>query len=119
MRAVISSTHALYRRWIDELWSGNLDMVDTLVSDDFVGHWPDREIRGRGALAELIADTRAMFDDLSFQIEVGPIVEGDLVCGRWTGRGRTPEGSASFFGNDILRVAGEQFVEYWVASSAG
>lgn len=111
--------HALYRRWIDELWSGRLEAVESLVSEDFVGHWPDREVEGREALAELIAQTRAMFDDLSFEIEVGPIVEGNLVCGRWTGRGHSPDGEASFFGNDILRIADGRFVEYWVASSAG
>ncbi|MQA75945.1 MAG: hypothetical protein GEU88_16700 [Solirubrobacterales bacterium] len=26
------------------------------------GHWPDHEVEGRGALVDLIAQTRAMFD---------------------------------------------------------
>lgn len=34
----------LYRRWLDELWNGEDDRLDevaaTLVTADFVGHWP-------------------------------------------------------------------------------
>ncbi len=35
------------------------------------------------------------------------------------GRGATPEGAVSYFGNDILRVDGDRFVEYWTVSSTG
>lgn len=41
------------------------------------------------------------------------------MTGQWTGRGQTPDGPMSFFGNDILRVRDSRFVEYWTASSAG
>ncbi|GAA2011961.1 hypothetical protein GCM10009799_45300 [Nocardiopsis rhodophaea] len=111
--------HDLYRRWIDELWNGSPESVEHLVSDDFVGHWPDRDVHGPAELAELIAQTQAMFSGLRFVLEVGPVVEGDLVAGRWTGHGRTPDGEMTFFGNDILRVRDNRFVEYWTASSAG
>ncbi|MGH3512151.1 MAG: hypothetical protein ACRDQV_04710 [Pseudonocardiaceae bacterium] len=51
--------------------------------------------------------------------DVGPIAEGDLVAGRWTGVGVTPDGEhMHFFGNDILRARDGRFVEHWVASSA-
>lgn len=114
-----SSAHDLYRRWLDELWNGDPNAAADLVSEDFVGHWPDRDVRGPAELAEVIAETRGMFSELSFVLEVGPIVEGDLVAARWTGRGETPDGPMSFFGNDILRIEGDRFVEYWAASSAG
>lgn len=57
-----------------------------------------------------------MFAELTFRIEVGPIVDGDLVSARWTGRGRTHDGDTSFFGSGIR---GDHFVKYWPASSAG
>ena len=60
-----------------------------------------------------------MFSDLSFVIEVGPIVEGDLVAGRWIGTGETEDGPMRFTGNDILRVADGRFVEYWTGTSTG
>lgn len=111
--------HDLYRRWLEELWNGDPSAARELVTDDFVGHWPDREVAGADELAAIIAETQAMFTELSFELAVGPIVEGDLVSARWTGRGETPDGRMSFFGNDILRLRDGRFAEYWVASSAG
>jgi hypothetical protein len=108
----------LYRRWIDELWCGHAVAAD-LASENFVGHWPDRDVHGPQQLQAIIDETRGMLRGLTFRIEVGPIVDGDLVAGRWTGQGRTDEGTMSFFGNDILRVVDGKFVEYWPASSAG
>jgi hypothetical protein len=111
--------HGLYRRWIEELWSGDLDAAGEIVTGDFAGHWPEREVRGRAELVALIRETREMFTELRFAIEVGPIAEGDLVAGRWTGAGRTEAGEMRLFGNDLLRVRDGRFAEYWVASWAG
>lgn len=114
-----TSTHDLYRRWLSELWNGSPSAAHDLVTEGFVGHWPDREIHGAAELASVIGQTQQMFTELGFNLQVGPIVEGDLVSARWTGRGRTADGEMSFFGNDILRVEDGRFAEYWVASSSG
>jgi hypothetical protein len=114
----MTSAKELYQRWIDELWAGQ-PIADEVVSDDFVGHWPDREVRGPTQLQSIIDETQQMFSDLSFVIEVGPIVEGDLVAGRWVGSGTTKDGPMRFTGNDILRVADGRFVEYWTGTSTG
>lgn len=114
-----TSTHDLYRRWLAELWNGSPSAAHNLVSDDFIGHWPDRDVHGPGELASIIAQTQEMFTSLTFTLEVGPIVEDDLVSARWTGTGQTADGEMRFFGNDILRVANGRFTEYWTASSAG
>lgn len=111
--------HDLYRRWLDELWSGEPEAAERLVSEDFVGHWPRRDTHGPAELAAMIAETRGMFSEITFTLEVGPIVEGDLVAARWTGVGTTPDGRTNFFGNDLLRIGGHRFVEYWAASSSG
>jgi hypothetical protein len=109
----------LYERWLLELWHGDYDVAEEILTPDFAGHWPDREVEGRGALVELIRDTRAMFSSLEFRLELGPIQDGDLVAARWTGTGRTNGGEMPLLGNDILRVADGRFAEYWVASWAG
>ena len=114
----MTSGKALYQRWIDELWAGR-PVAAEVVSDDFVGHWPDREVRGPADLQAIIEHTRKMLNDVSFVIEVGPIVEGDLVAGRWVGTGATDEGPMRFTGNDILRIADGRFVEYWTGTSTG
>lgn len=108
----------LYQRWILELWAGAPVATD-LVRDEFVGHWPDREVRGPAELEAIIAETRNMFGSLTFAIEIGPLVDGDLMAGRWIGRGVTADGDLSFTANDIHRVSGERVVEYWTGTSAG
>jgi hypothetical protein len=108
----------LYRRWLLELWHGSYDVADEILAEDFVGHWPDREVRSRAALVALIRETREMFESLEFELQVGPIVDGEFVAARWTGVGRTADGEMPLLGNDILRVADGRFAEYWVASWA-
>lgn len=124
-----------YEAWIGELWNGDLDRAEetaaALVSEDFVGVWPgpDATVRGPAALAGVVRAGRLPFDGLRFEVEVGPIVSGDLVAARWAGRGRyaggphglpgaTAEAGApvEFRGHDILRFADGRFVEYWVIS---
>jgi predicted SnoaL-like aldol condensation-catalyzing enzyme len=119
MRMVERDLHELYRRWLLGLWSGELGLAREIVAEDFSGHWPEREVDGRDALVELIRETRDQFSELRFELEVGPIAEGDLVAARWTGQGRSAAGTARFLGNDVLRVRDGRFVEYWVASWAG
>jgi hypothetical protein len=113
----MSTENTLYKRWIDELWAGR-QVASEVVSDDFVGHWPDREVHGPAELQEIIRETRNMMSDLVFTIEVGPLVDGDLIAGRWVGTGATEDGPMRFTGNDILRVADGRFVEYWTGTSA-
>jgi len=114
----MSTATALYQRWINELWRGKRVAAE-LVSDDFVGHWPNRDVRGPGELQAMIDETQAMVSDLMFVVEIEPIVDRDLVAARWIGTGTTADGPARFTGNDILRFADGRFVEYWTGTSAG
>jgi hypothetical protein len=109
----------LYERWLLGLWHGDYAVAEDIIAEDFAGHWPDREVAGRDVLVELIRETRGMFSALEFRLEVGPIVDGDLLAARWTGTGTTPDGDMRLLGNDILRVAGGRLAEYWVASWPG
>jgi ketosteroid isomerase-like protein len=122
----------LYRRWILELWNGDLAVAAELVTDDFVVHQaraddaPSEEVRGPEAVVQMVRQGHASFDDLTFQIEVGPVVEGNMVAARWVGRGRYREGipgatapagtPVAFGGIDLLRVRDGRFAEYWVSS---
>ena len=114
----MTSAKALYERWINELWAGN-DVAAEIVTGDFVGHWPDREVHGPDELQAIIAETRNMLADLTFAIELGPLIDGEMVAGRWVGRGRGDDGPMAFTGNDILRIEDGRFAEYWTGTSAG
>ncbi len=72
------------------------------------------KVRGPQALAAIVRETRGYFDELEFTVEVGPIVEGDLVAARWIGRGTFQGTSVDLSGHDFLGVRSSRFSEYWV-----
>lgn len=104
----------MYERWLLSLWHGDYDVAAEILTEDFVGHWPDRKVIGRDALVELIRETRGMFSSLEFKLELGPVVDGDLLAARWSGVGREPD--MKLLGHDLLRVRDGRFAEYWVVS---
>ena len=68
---------------------------------------------------ELIRETRAMFESLEFELEVGPVVSrvsSSPPAG--PASAAPPRARRRLLGNDILRVADGRFAEYWVASWA-
>jgi len=83
----------LYRRWMLELWNGDLSVAEELVTADFVVHQAradgtsSEELRGPEGVVRMVREGHAPFEGLSFEIEVGPVVEGDLVAARWVGPG--------------------------------
>lgn len=126
---------ALYRRWISDLWNGELSQLDAIargiVSDDFIGNWPGQPglVRGPSALADVIRHGRQPFIDMRFDILLGPTSAGDIVSGRWVARGEYAAGDVAipgaqapagtpveFHGHDFLRFREGLFCEYWVIS---
>jgi predicted ester cyclase len=124
----VDANKQLYRRWLLELWNGDLTIADQVVTPGFVGSWPGRPglVHGPQQLVGTIRMSRELFLDLTFAVEVGPVAEGDLVAARWIGRGSykggmpgatAPAGTqVSFSGHDLLRVDEGRFAEYWVTS---
>jgi predicted ester cyclase len=122
----------LYERWLLELWNGDESVAEDILSGDFVIHQARTEpgaseaLRGPRAGVEMVRMGRAPFSELTCAIDVGPIVEGDMLAARWTARGRyaggipgstAPEGTEVTFGGiDIMRVRDGRLAEYWVSS---
>ncbi|PRX47834.1 SnoaL-like protein [Prauserella shujinwangii] len=110
----------MYDRWLHELWNGDLAKLEAIaagvVTADFVGNWPGRPalVRGPDQLAAVVRQGREMFDELTFDVEVGPVVQGDLVAARWVAHGVYQGEPARFRGHDLLRHDGDRFTEYWV-----
>lgn len=135
-----SQAIALYRRWIDELWNGQLAAADEVVAPSFVVHARGggpgtmEQFNGPEGIRAMVEAGRAPFESVHFQVDVGPIVSDDLLSGRWIAegeyRGGIPGAAAasgkrlSFAGNDILRFAQSgsdgtlQFTEYWSCADA-
>lgn len=111
-----SGAHRLYQRWIGELWSGRR-IAEELVSSDFVGHLPNREIRGPAGLQAEVDRTHLTLRELAFVVDIGPIVDGDMVAARWIATGAGRNGPVRYTGNDLLRIANGRVVEYWSGTS--
>jgi SnoaL-like domain len=114
----MTSPKDLYQRWINELWAGE-PVAAELVTENFVGHWPGRDVRGPAELEAVVGETQKMLTDLTFLIEIEPFVDGDLLAARWIGTGAAKDGPKRFTGNDILRIADGRFAEYWTGTSTG
>lgn len=117
--------------WL-RLWNGDLGRAARVVTPAFRIHaamldgGDGSNLSGPDGLAGWIEQTRAAFPDLAYTVEVGPIVQDDLVALRWsvqgTYAGEFPGAKAAagtpiaFTGTDILRVEDGRFAEYWVNS---
>lgn len=125
---VHSDYTTLWNRWAD-LWNGDLALADQIISPDFVAHFVPLSggvgnVHGPRDLQQWIRTAQGLLPDLSFIIDVGPIIDGNMVAGRWkatgTYQGSLPGTPASvigkqvtFTGTDTLRVENGQIVEYW------
>ena len=106
-----------------EIWSkGNVDLIDDVFAEDFVGHFPAETVHGReGILAEVTAH-RTAFPDWTEEVE-DTIADRDRVVVRFTSRGTN---LGDFLGNPptgnhveisevaIFKLSDGRIVEQWV-----
>ena len=110
------------RRAIEEVYNqGNLDVVDDLVSSDFVAHASLEDIHGSAGMKQFVASLREAFPDLHLTID-DQVAEGDRVVTRWTAHGThtgtfqgiPPTGKqGTMSGIDIDRVVDGKAIECW------
>lgn len=117
--------------WLN-LWNGDCSGAAALIAPGFRLHAAMMDggdgsaVDSPSALVSWIAQTRATVPDLTFAIQVGPIVDADRIALRWRAEGTyigglpgagAPAGTrVDFTGTDILRLAGGRLAEYWVNS---
>lgn len=120
---------ALVRSWV-ALWNGDQGIAEEIISADNRVHaamfdgGDGSAVGGASGMKNLVTQMRSLRSDLVFTVDVGPIVDGDHVVVRWVATGHygggvpgagAPVGTAvTFHGTDILRVANNQVVEYWL-----
>ena len=119
----------LWDRWI-RLWNGDIALALEIIHPEFTLHRipppriPDQPA-GRERLVAWIDQTRSLLPDLRLTAETGPIVEDEMVAGRWVAEGTyrggvpgstaTPGTSVRFHGNGIWRAEGGLIREYWLS----
>jgi steroid delta-isomerase-like uncharacterized protein len=116
---------ALVRRYFEEIWDkGNLDLIDELLTTDFVRHGPtatEGEVRGQEGFEGLVSMYRSALPDRRVSIE-DQIAEGEMVVTRWRARGthqgelmgNAPTGNqASVRGILVDRISRGKIEEEW------
>lgn len=115
----------LYDNWM-QIWNGDYDKMSSMISDDFVGHWPDNDVKGPSELGDMIKMTREYFYDIDFKPVISPVVGDQKISGHWKMTAlyqgnmegaKAEEGTAvTFKGMDILIFNDGKCVEYYVLS---
>lgn len=115
---------ALVRQMVEEIFNrGNTGLADNFLAPDFVEReeLPPGIPRDREGVKQLTTIFRSAFPDLKVTID-DLVAEGDKVVIRatWSGTQRgefmgvPPTGKSVSFGViDIVRIAGDKFVEHW------
>jgi predicted ester cyclase len=121
----IEQNKALVCQMVDEIFNrGNVDLADEFLAPDFAEReeLPPGLPRDREGVKQLTTMLRSAFPDLTATVE-DIVAEGDKVVIRqtWTGThtggefmGVPPTGTRVSVGViDIIRIAGDKFVEHW------
>lgn len=115
---------SLVRRVVNEVWNGgNFDIIEKLVTDDFVIHSsrPEEELKGPKQVKEFYTKLHEAFPDMKFTIK-DQIAEDDKVVTYFTGaathkgefKGIPATGKkVNFTGVDIDKISNGKFVECW------
>jgi predicted ester cyclase len=112
----------IVRRAVEEPW-GNPNVLDQLLSSDYVGYDPalPEPVRGIESAKDNVNQYRSAFEGAQITVKE-QIAEGDLVATRWEGRGRhtreimgiAPSGKdVVVSGLTLSRLANEKIVEEW------
>ena len=106
-----------------EIWNkGNVDLIDDLFADDFVGHFPGETLHGRRALVNQVNAHRSSFPDWTEEVE-DTIADQDRVVVRFRSRGtnlgeflgKPPTGNHVEISEvAIFRLSNGKIVEQWV-----
>ncbi|WP_458040860.1 MULTISPECIES: ester cyclase [Bacteria] len=123
------AANSLVSKWVS-MWNGDLDIAGDIIAEDNRVHaamfdgGDGSAVGGVSGMKDLVAQMRALMSDLTFSVEVGPIVDTDHIVVRWVDAGHygggipgagAPVGSeVTFHGTDILRIANDQVAEYWL-----
>jgi predicted SnoaL-like aldol condensation-catalyzing enzyme len=109
-------------RFTNEVWnSGNLDVLDEVITKDFVRHHPPSSdtpvINGREEMREYVALVLRTYPDV--HVEIGQrLAEGDWLAASWTVTGTHAELGVTIEvpGISIVRYQDGKAAEEWVSS---
>jgi predicted ester cyclase len=121
--ADVPANKVLVRRYLGDVLSlGRLDLLDQLLSPDFVDSTPGApQERGPDVVRAAQQRAREIFPNVEYKVD-DLIAEGDKVVARYTvratsrGRGGSPGRPIEVTGVTIFRIAGGKIREIWVVN---
>lgn len=115
--------------WVD-LWNGNYSLAAAIVSPEvrvraaLMDGGDGSAVKGSSGMVKFITQIRSAFPDLHFDIEVGPIIDGEHIVLRWVATGTyaggfpgatAPVGTkVTFTGADMLKTEKGLITHYWL-----
>lgn len=124
LAANLSANKALVRRYFSEVLSaGRLDLLDQLLSPDFVDSTPGapRDVRGPDVIRAAQQRAREIFPEVEYKVD-DLVAEGDKVVARYTvratsrGSGSSPGRPIEVTGITIFRIAEGKIRETWIVN---
>lgn len=104
---------AAFRRAVEIWQEGRTDLIEGLVTNDYVGHTSigDRNIDG---LRARVTEFHALYPDIRFTIE-DQIAEGDRIATRLSARGtsKATGKAVHLIGLNVSRFVGNRIAEEW------
>ena len=120
---------SLVTKWLT-LWNGDLEIADEVIAENNRVHaamfdgGDGSAVGGVSGMKALVTQMRSLMSDLTFSVEVGPVVDTDYVVVRWVANGHYGGGvpgaaaavgtEVTFHGTDILRIDDNRVAEYWL-----
>lgn len=111
------------RAMIEAIWNdGDLDAIDELYAENFVGHDPQNPLQGREAMRAWVIEARTNVRDIHINLHE-TITEGDISVTRWTVSGTfaadwrsMPITGKTFVvpGMTMSKFEGDKVVESWI-----
>lgn len=108
---------ATAQKYVAEVWnSGNLDLIDDLVTADFVRHlpesWEPQVIEGPEAFKSYIKGIREQYTD--FHVKTHKVIaSGDMTASAWTVSGTSDAARISVRGMSMARYSDGKLAEEW------
>ena len=107
------SRKAVFRRAVEIWQKGHAELIDTVVTHDYVGH-TSKGNRNIDGLRARITEFHALYPDIRFTIE-DQLAEGDRIATRMTAYGTSKETGkvVHLIGLNISRFVGDRIAEEW------
>jgi predicted ester cyclase len=124
LAAPLASNKALVRRYLAEILSaGRLELLDQLLSPDFVDSTPGapQNVRGPEVVRSAQQRAREIFPQVEYKVD-DLVAEGDKVVARYTvratsrGSGSSPGRPIEVTGVTIFRIAEGKIREMWIVN---